>query len=81
MPMVIMRMPAAANVTAMAPGCLRERNTCVSFRRDENWILAIDRYPQVEQRLRELHPYELPAIYSLRPEQALPAFASWVQQP
>jgi len=42
---------------------------------------AIDRYPQVEQRLRELHPYELPAIYSLRPEQALPAFASWVQQP
>jgi uncharacterized protein involved in tolerance to divalent cations len=35
----------------------------------------------VEQRLRELHPYELPAIYSLRPEQALPAFASWVQQP
>ncbi|WP_374354971.1 divalent cation tolerance protein CutA [Limnohabitans sp.] len=53
----------------------------MSFRRDENWILAIDRYPQVEQRLRELHPYELPAIYSLRPEQALPAFASWVQQP
>ena len=42
---------------------------------------ATDRYPQVEQRLRELHPYELPAIYSLRPEQALPAFASWVQQP
>jgi periplasmic divalent cation tolerance protein len=40
-----------------------------------------DRYAQVEQRLRELHPYELPAIYSLRPEQAWPAFAQWVQQP
>lgn len=41
---------------------------------------AADRYAQVEQRLRELHPYELPAIYSLQPEQALPAFAHWVQQ-
>ena len=39
---------------------------------------ASDRYSQVEKRLRELHPYELPAIYSLRPEQALPAFADWV---
>jgi len=35
----------------------------------------------VEQRLLELHPYKLPAIYSLRPKQALPAFARWVQQP
>lgn len=42
---------------------------------------SADRYAQVEQRLRELHPYELPAIYSLRPEQAWPAFAQWVQQP
>mgnify|MGYP000042931821 FL=1 len=42
---------------------------------------AADRYTQVQQRLLELHPYELPAIYSLRPEQALPAFARWVQQP
>ncbi len=41
---------------------------------------AADRYAQVEQRLRELHPYELPAIYSLRPDQALPAFADWVTQ-
>ena len=39
---------------------------------------ATDRYSQVEKRLRALHPYELPAIYSLRPEQALPAFADWV---
>ena len=39
---------------------------------------ASDRYSQVEKRLRALHPYELPAIYSLRPEQALPAFADWV---
>lgn len=42
---------------------------------------AADRYTQVEARLHALHPYELPAIYSLRPEQALPAFAQWVQQP
>ena len=42
---------------------------------------AADRYAQVEQRLREMHPYELPAIYSLAPQQALPAFAQWVQNP
>ena len=36
---------------------------------------------QVERRLRELHPYELPAIHSLWPEQAWPAFAEWVQRP
>jgi periplasmic divalent cation tolerance protein len=41
---------------------------------------AAGHYAQVEQRLRELHPYELPAIYSLRPDQAWPAFARWVQQ-
>ena len=37
-------------------------------------------YARVEQRLRDLHPYELPAIYSLRPEQALAAFAGWVNE-
>lgn len=37
-------------------------------------------YAQVEQRLRDLHPYKLPAIYSLRPEQALAAFAGWVNE-
>ena len=42
---------------------------------------ATDRCAQVAQRLLELHPYKLPAIYSLRPKQALPAFARWVQQP
>lgn len=39
---------------------------------------AADHYAQVQERLLALHPYELPAIYSLRPEQALPAFADWV---
>lgn len=42
---------------------------------------AAGRYPEVEQRLCQLHPYELPAIYSLRPEQVLPAFDHWVKQP
>jgi len=41
---------------------------------------AAARYAQMEERLRQLHPYELPAIYSLRPDQVLPAFADWVQQ-
>ncbi len=41
---------------------------------------AADGHAAVETRLRALHPYTLPAIYSLRPEQALPAFADWVRE-
>lgn len=36
-------------------------------------------YAQLEARLRELHPYEVPEIVALRPEAVLPAYAEWVR--
>lgn len=37
-------------------------------------------YPALEQLLRRLHPYELPAIFALPVAAASPAYADWVQQ-
>lgn len=36
------------------------------------------RYAALELALRELHPYELPAIHALDPVHVLPAYADWV---
>lgn len=35
-------------------------------------------WPAFEQRLRELHPYEVPEIVALRPEQVAESYARWV---
>jgi len=35
-------------------------------------------YPQLEQRLRELHPYELPEIIALPVAAGLPDYLNWV---
>lgn len=39
-----------------------------------------ERYPLVESTLRELHPYELPAIHAFAIEHADPAYAAWVAE-
>lgn len=36
-------------------------------------------YPAVEAAIRELHSYDLPAIYAVAFEQACEPFAAWVQ--
>lgn len=36
------------------------------------------RYPALETRLRELHPYELPEIIALPVEHGLPDYLAWV---
>ncbi|MDE2593252.1 MAG: divalent-cation tolerance protein CutA [Burkholderiales bacterium] len=36
-------------------------------------------YPAVEAAIRELHSYDLPAIYAVAFEQAYEPFAAWVQ--
>lgn len=39
-----------------------------------------DRYAAVEAAIRELHPYELPAIYALEAGPAFAPYASWVEE-
>lgn len=36
------------------------------------------RAPALIDALRALHPYALPALYTLRPQQLDPAFADWI---
>ena len=35
-------------------------------------------WPSFEQRLRELHPYDVPEIVALKPEQVAESYARWV---
>jgi len=37
------------------------------------------RYTEVEQMIRELHPYELPEIISVPIERGLPEYLQWVE--
>lgn len=46
-------------------------------------VLAIfkttqEAWPAFEQRLKELHPYQVPEIVALAPEQVSAAYAEWV---
>jgi periplasmic divalent cation tolerance protein len=41
---------------------------------------TIGRYPQLETRIKALHPYEVPEIVSLRVADGLPAYLRWVEQ-
>ena len=36
------------------------------------------RWPALEARFRELHPYQVPELVALAPDAILPAYASWV---
>jgi periplasmic divalent cation tolerance protein len=37
-----------------------------------------ERYAAVESAIRDMHPYELPAIHSFAFEHVLPAYADWI---
>jgi len=37
-----------------------------------------DQYPRLEARLKELHPYDVPAIVALKPCAGLPAYLQWI---
>lgn len=36
-------------------------------------------YPAVESRIKDLHPHEIPLIFSVRPESVSPAYDAWVK--
>jgi periplasmic divalent cation tolerance protein len=39
-----------------------------------------ERYGQVERALRQMHPYELPAIHAFAFEHVHPAYAAWIAE-
>lgn len=39
-----------------------------------------DRYPALQRRIRELHPYELPEIIAVPVQAGLPDYLSWIRQ-
>ena len=39
-----------------------------------------ERYEQVESAIRDLHPYELPAIHAFAFEHVFPAYAAWIAE-
>ncbi|MEA3186801.1 MAG: periplasmic divalent cation tolerance protein, partial [Chthoniobacter sp.] len=41
---------------------------------------TIGKYQQLEQRIRALHPYEVPEIIALRPHDGLPDYLNWIEQ-
>ncbi|WP_431064903.1 divalent-cation tolerance protein CutA [Methylotuvimicrobium sp.] len=49
---------------------------------DQECLLLVktrrDIYPQVEQRIQEAHPYELPEIVAVSVEHALPEYLKWI---
>ncbi|HRO57929.1 MAG TPA: divalent-cation tolerance protein CutA [Burkholderiaceae bacterium] len=73
------RLAACAN---LLPGCLSIYRWQGAVERAEEALMLVkttrDRYPALERRLRELHPYDLPEIVAVAPERVLPAYADWV---
>lgn len=80
---------AAALVDENLAACASVLAPCTSVYRwqgavetAQEWPLLLktarDRYPALQQRLQELHPYELPEIVAWRPDDALAGYASWV---
>jgi len=47
------------------------------------WVCTIKTtsglYARVEDTIRELHPYDIPEIFAIDVEKALPAYADWVR--
>jgi periplasmic divalent cation tolerance protein len=73
------RLAACVNVLAPCSSVYRWRGAVESA--DEVPVLIKTRlalYPEVEQAIRELHPYEVPEIVALRLEAGLPDYLQWI---
>ncbi len=79
--LVQLRLAACANVLAAATSFYRWEG------RDEQAVeypvlikSTSERYAQLEQAIRERHPYELPEIIAWPVERGLPAYLDWVER-
>jgi periplasmic divalent cation tolerance protein len=70
---------ACVNILAPCRSVYRWRD---AVQHDEEHPMLIkttrERYPALEQALREGHPYELPEIIAVPIERGLPAYLEWV---
>jgi periplasmic divalent cation tolerance protein len=73
------RLAACVNILAPCRSVYRWKG---AVQHDEEHPLlmktTLDRYPALEQALREAHPYELPEIIALPVEHGLAAYLEWV---
>jgi periplasmic divalent cation tolerance protein len=51
---------------------------------EREWALLLktraELYPRIEERLRALHPYEIPAIVAYPIARGLPAYLQWIDE-
>jgi periplasmic divalent cation tolerance protein len=73
------RLAACVNILAPCRSVYRWKG---AVQHDEEHPMLIkttaERYPALEQALREGHPYELPEIIAVSIERGLPAYLAWV---
>jgi len=73
------RLAACVNILAPCRSVYRWKD---AVQHDDEHPMLIkttaERYPALEQALREGHPYELPEIIALPIERGLPAYLDWV---
>ena len=77
--LIAQRLAACVNILAPCRSVYRWKD---AVQHDEEHPVLIktsaERYPALEQALREGHPYELPEIIAVPIEQGLPAYLDWV---
>ncbi|GBG02136.1 divalent-cation tolerance protein CutA [Azospira sp. I13] len=80
---------AAALVDERLVACASVQAPCASIYRWEGKVematetplllkIAADRYPEVQARLLEMHPYDVPEIVAWPVSQGLPDYLDWV---
>jgi len=73
------RLAACVNILAPCRSVYRWKD---ALQHDEEHPMLIktsaERYPALEQALRQGHPYELPEIIAVPIERGLPAYLDWV---
>ena len=73
------RLAACVNILAPCRSVYRWKD---AVQHDEEHPMLMkttaERYPALEQALREAHPYELPEIIAFPVERGLPAYLAWV---
>jgi len=79
--LVIERLAACVNILPAITSVYRWKN---QIHRDPELLLIIktgaDSVDRLINRLRELHPYEVPEIIALPIEAGLPAYLDWVRE-